>query len=791
VNIGDLFLRVLAEFKDFDTDVEKHAASAGDKAGATLGSRMGSAVKDNFGKVIAAGGALVGGIMLKGIQELNSFAADFRVQTGATADEADRAKVAILHMSGDNIQPLKEIGDALIAVHTNLHLSGAEAETVTDRFLKFAHVTGNDAAAEVTAFQKILDAWNLTAADAAPIMDVLIASHQRYGTVILDNESALAALAPVMLAANIGWEEANGLLNAAHAAGIDNVTAITAMTKAFAKVKSPIELKALVADIAATTDNTERATKAIDLFGPKAGPKMAQLLAPGSQALQDYTINAGDVADTTTKAAGVLDDELGTKLQLLLKKAGAALIGFGNDWGNMATVLATGLTVAGGLGGKKIGPLLAQGWTSAANSGVVRKAVVFAGGKVATIYLATLIAGDKIGEALSGAWAKTGAKVLAAAGVSGAAAGTAFAIASAAAIVAAPVAVIYVALQIGKDVAAAKKSLSDQVDDVIKAGTLDGMLSAKKALQDQIGSEKLLGIIPFQFAGEVDSMNSDIARIDAAIATLPPGMKTTTDAATTLSTKGSRALEDVGKKAGWLATTVQQKSIDAATYITTLTNTIVAQATAAINGYYDPMIEQSQLLAARDAVDQATIARNHTKAGTDERRAADLTLLEASKAYDQLRLNMLASGTLTAKDTKTWLAQLQAKYKTSTGDAKAKIGELITEIRRLQSVSANPVVVRVEGGPGARGKAAGGPVTAGTAYWVNEDTPNSEMWVPSVSGTVYPASSAVPVNPDGAGGTNVYNVQVAGLMQARTPDEIGSALRRLSDFGVLPPRPAG
>lgn len=751
---------------------------------------MGHAIRDNFGKVIAAGGALVGGIMLKGLAELNQSAADFRAETGATADEADRAKKAILEMSGKNIQPLGEIGQALTKVHTEMGLAGDEAEKVTQRFLTFARATKNNAAAEVSAFDNILDAWNLTAKDSQPIMDALIVSHQRYGGSISADEKALADLAPALLAANQKWQDGIALLNLFHQSGLDNEVAISAMTKALGKVHSTAELKALIADIIATEDPLERAAKASDLFGAKAGAKLANALKPGIDGLDEYGISASDAAGATQKAADVLDSEFGAQFQLLIKKAGAAIIGFGNDWGGLATVIATTLTVAGGLGGGKLVGALAGVWTKAASSGVVTKAVAFAAGKAATVYLAALIAGDAIGAAVSKAWAATGARVVAAAGLQGAASGTAFAVAATAAIVAAPLAILYVAIQVADDVAKAKATLASQIDRVIQEGTMQGLLNAKAALQAQIESEKILGIIPFQFAGEVDAMNAQIARIDAAIATLPPPMAAAGAAATHLEQTTGSSFTGFGNHAKMAADAIKINADAIAARISALTATLLGQATALINGYYDPIIAQDELRVAKDTVAADKIAVNATKAGTAERHQADLTLANSQKNLDLTRANLLASGQLTKKDQHLWLADLEARYKTATGAAKKDIGDLIAKLKELKNVPTTIVKIIAEiesksSRTSNQPRAGGGSVIAGHSYLVNENTPNSEIWVPSVSGQVIPSSS-MPV-PTSRGG-DTYNVNVAGLMPARTVGEVGNALRRLSDFGVLPPR---
>ena len=91
-------------------------------------------------------------------------------------------------------------------IRTDLGLTGAAADTALGSFLRYERATGQGADA-VLAFDDILDAWNLTAADTGAIMDTLIAGHQTYGGSVSESQDLLAKLAPVLQGANMGWQQ--------------------------------------------------------------------------------------------------------------------------------------------------------------------------------------------------------------------------------------------------------------------------------------------------------------------------------------------------------------------------------------------------------------------------------------------------------------------------------------------------------------------------------------------------------------------------------------------------------
>lgn len=350
--IADLFARLLVDDKGFKQAVTKSASDAGDAAGATMGQRMSAGLKEFGGK--ALGFALAGGfaIATKGIIELDNATASLQAEAGLTAEEAKRARDAILDMSSRNIQPLEEIGRALTKVHTDLGLTGDEANKTTEAFLRYARATKQDAADAVVAFDDVLDNWGLTAKDAQSIMDKLIVSHQKYGGEIEANQVSLAKLAPALRAANFEVDDAIALLGLFGSKGLDADQATAAFAKALTKVKSPAELQAAIDDIAGTADAFSRAQKAADLFGARAGAKLANALAGAD--LDKYKISVEEAAGATEKAADVLDSTFTAQLQLRVKALGAAIIGLGKDFGPALTGAASLASLLGALGGGKL-----------------------------------------------------------------------------------------------------------------------------------------------------------------------------------------------------------------------------------------------------------------------------------------------------------------------------------------------------------------------------------------------------------------------------------------------------
>ena len=174
-------------------------------------------------------------------------------------------------------------------------------------------------------------------------------------------------------------------------AGVDAAAAPAALTKALKKVKSPAELQTLIDQISATEDPFKRAQLASDLFGAKAGPKLAQALAQGT--IGDFRVSLDEAAGATTKAADTIQSGFGNQAQLVIKNFGGALAEIGTNFGPLIlgfSALLPALTPIITTAGTALGGLLA----AAVPIGMALLPVILIGALVAAV--AFLIANPEI-----------------------------------------------------------------------------------------------------------------------------------------------------------------------------------------------------------------------------------------------------------------------------------------------------------------------------------------------------------------------------------------------------------
>jgi phage-related minor tail protein len=806
-SIGDLIMKVVADMTGFDVTVVKAAEKAGDKAGAvagkSFGSKMAGALKAEGPRVLALGLAGAFAVASKGARDLEEATARYRAETGATAAEADRMGKTINRVAGEQRMSLAAVADIAIKVKNDMGATGDEADRLTERFAQFARVTRQDGVGAVTAFDDILDAWGMKAADAGDLMDKLIVSQQRYGGSLEENQKALATFAPQLKALGATIDDGIGLLNLFATSGLDASKATFALNTAVKNLKPGQSLNDLVKQIASIEDPTRRAQEAIKVFGARGGVSLANALHPGITSLNEFEVSATDAAGATQKAADVLDNTFSGRIAKAISVAQASLREFGSSFGPALTGLASLATLGAALGGGRFLKAFTGPLAGLAGKGkdIIVKAVL-------SWVVPATIAGEAVGvaEAEGMATGMAGSKAMGLADkvlgplgkVWGSILGKAFVLGA--------LAVIGVELwdqlqKINKENEGQVNEIGVNVGKQIATGTVEGLQQSKAALEKAISDLNGPAMITRGInAGTINALQADLDKVNAAIAgswldathaarvaaeDMGQAIETVPPRVATSSTKSGASLATIGVSAGKMARVVKANMDKVVTAAHELTSKLLGEAQALIDGYYDPIIAQDELRVQKDEVAAAKAEVAATKAGTAARHQADLTLANAEKNLDQTRAKLLAAGTLTAKDQKTWLADLKKRYATATGAAKKDIGDLIAKIEELQTVNKPGVTIKVNVtghavGHGPLERAGGGEQAAGEIGWVGEK--GRELFVPKVPGVIIPHVQSERIAAAAAGGagamTNTFNI---GVLDRRTMGDVRREMKVISD----------
>jgi hypothetical protein len=337
--------------------------------------------------IVAAAGF---GLMAKGADEMESAQGRFQAATGRSAEEAlafskdMNGLVGTAHTVGTSFDDIVGAG---LAVSQQFGITGEDATRLTEDILAFAKVTGQDAEQAAFQLEDTLSAFNLTAEDAAPLMDALVTSNQKFGTDAGPKSlGVLQGMAPALQAMGEPLETGVGLLNLFETAGLDAGSAQKALQKAVLELKPGESLDDLIARIGAVEDPTKRAQLAMEMFGTKSGVGLANAIKPGMTGLDDFKVSFED-ADGAVRTASEQLVNTSDKIKMFAETGMKHLRDFGSEFGPLGSAMMGFASLGAPFIGK-----LAGAFKGLASSGVVTAAAGAAGSAIGAIKGAAMAA---------------------------------------------------------------------------------------------------------------------------------------------------------------------------------------------------------------------------------------------------------------------------------------------------------------------------------------------------------------------------------------------------------------
>lgn len=808
MNIGDLILRLLADGSTLTPSVVKEAAKAGDAGGKTLGQSLGASLKTYGTKALAVGGAALAAVLTKSAVEMENLQARIMSETGATADEADRIADSATKIAGKYRMALDVVGDIAIRVKRDLGLVGEEADAATDRIAAFARVTGMGAAA-VSKFDDVLDSYELTADQLGDVQDRLLTQWQRTGGDIGEMTDALAAMAPQLKAFNLGWEDGVAILGLANDAGISATDIQKGLNAAIAKVPPGTSFDDILARLSAIEDDGERAREAIEIFGTRAGTKLANAIKPGVDSLDAWAIAQDEAAGATERANDALDSTPIGRIKKFFSELTAGAKVAADEFGSLFSAAASAALIGSSLGlggpakaalkalGGKIMAAIGVGMVGNAASGVVVDGVTSAVGS-SGVKGALMAAGAKAGGILSAA---IGAGIAAAP----------FAIVAA---IAAAIALAFKAVVLDPGLQQQSRDIGAGVGEQIVTGTREQLEQSKAALEKGIADIKSLPLGDILYGDQIRDLEASHAAVVARLEEMGEDLPTAL-ADGIMHDRGSvpaavdQIVEDGAgriRSGSWEAA---GEAIPEAIGEGVLRRQgMVRDAFDKLKNLMDNVMTKMEEVAYLKGIRTSKRLERALRDGRPAVRAQAQAVLED---WEQRMTGLIKSGGKggekaqreLSRALKSNIPEVRAaaeRVKNAVGDQFEKLPAIANRegkaaLRALRAalrgdgqtfVIGAGVTVRL--GIDAPGKALGGPVQAGHMYRVNENTPHSEFWVPEVDGRVLTEAQGIAAmsgsGPSGGDTVNV-TVPITGVLRAETPGEVGARLRQVAAGGLI------
>ena len=236
-------------------------------------------------------------------------------KTGATGEALEALKDNYVDVANTIVADSDQIGSAIGQVSTKFGVQGEELTNLSTKFLEFSKLNNTDVSTSIENVQKAMTAWGLSADEADNFLDLLNATGQKTGASVDALSNSLTSNAAALKDMGFNVDEATTFLGNLELAGVDSSTVMAGLKKALTNAaqegKTTKDALAELQDAMSSADSeTEKTVAAMELFGNKGGPAIAEACSSGrlnfedlGKAMTDYEGNLDNTYDATLDAS--------------------------------------------------------------------------------------------------------------------------------------------------------------------------------------------------------------------------------------------------------------------------------------------------------------------------------------------------------------------------------------------------------------------------------------------------------------------------------------------------------
>lgn len=297
------------------------AFSDADRAAGSFGSRLSS-----LGPIAVAGLAAVGTAAAGAAAGLYSIGSSFdsaydqiRVATGATGAEMEGLQESFRNVARESASSFDDIATAMSTLAQRTGASGGDLEALTEQFLTLSRITETDVATNIENVTRLFGDWGIATEDQASRMDQLFRASQASGVGVDQLAASVVQFGAPLRNLGFGLEESVAMIAQFERNGVNAETVLAGMNGAVGRLARagedvPATFRRIMDEITTLGPGTEATGLAIELFGTRAGPNLADAIANGQFAVGDLMDTIANGTDTI-EAAGADTEDFGEKWQ--------------------------------------------------------------------------------------------------------------------------------------------------------------------------------------------------------------------------------------------------------------------------------------------------------------------------------------------------------------------------------------------------------------------------------------------------------------------------------------------
>lgn len=233
--------------------------------------------------------------------------------TGATGEQADKLTGSFKNVSKSVLGDMGKLGETVGEVNTRFGATGTTLEKMSTKFAQFAEITGTDSTEAVQAVSRAMEGAGLETEDYEKVLDALAKASQGSSISADTLAESLTKNGTALRGLGFDLDESVALLAQFEKGGVNTSTALVGLHNGMAKwakegKNAKEEFSKVMDDIKNAPDDTTAAQIALENFGKKAGPELAEAVRTGRTDYAKFLKDVKNSSGTVTKTYDQITD---------------------------------------------------------------------------------------------------------------------------------------------------------------------------------------------------------------------------------------------------------------------------------------------------------------------------------------------------------------------------------------------------------------------------------------------------------------------------------------------------
>ncbi|MGL4761882.1 MAG: phage tail tape measure protein [Sarcina sp.] len=263
--------------------------------------------------VISAGIVGTGVASVAAFKEVDSGMDTVIKATGATGDAVDGLEESYKNLASKVNESFDSIGSALGEANTRFGFTGQSLEDCTEKFLQFAKINNTDATTSIQLVSRAMGDAGIESDKYEEVLDQLTVAAQKSGIGIDKLTENITKYGAPMRALGMDTKESIAIFASWELAGVNTEIAFSGMKAAIGKwgkegKDARVEFKKTLKEIESAPNIADATAKAIEIFGQKAGPDLADAIKGGRFEYEDFLTALEGSTGTVTNTFNQVQD---------------------------------------------------------------------------------------------------------------------------------------------------------------------------------------------------------------------------------------------------------------------------------------------------------------------------------------------------------------------------------------------------------------------------------------------------------------------------------------------------